>query len=175
MTQLAFKPLSTPASSRGKGCTVQLAAGRYLTRQLVAYNFHGTFKGMGKNRTTIEAIHNLPVNIGDSFVQGECMPNLTTCLWPSLITFVDGDIHVSDLSIKITAPPGTATTGWAYGGSIVTDLSQGLTFTGQRRIDVCIDRIAIEGLPDDSPTSFGFNVINGMVFAGWLPRSTTPI
>ena len=157
-----------------KGCTVQLAAGRYLTRQLVAYNFRGTFKGMGKNRTTIEAIHNLPVNVGDSFVQGECMPNLTTCLWPSLITFADGDIQISDLSIKITAPPGTATTGWPYGGSQVTDLSQGLTFTGQRRIDVYIDRIAIEGLPDDSPTSFGFNVINAVVFAGWFPRSTTP-
>ena len=32
----------------GKDCTVQLAAGKYLTSQLVAYNFHGTFKGKGK-------------------------------------------------------------------------------------------------------------------------------
>ncbi len=99
--------------------------------------------------------------------------SVVCCKTKRRITFVDGDIHVSDLSIKITADPGTATTSWAYGGSIVTDLSQGLTFTGQRRIDVCIDRIVIEALPDDSPTSFGFNVINGMVFAGWLPRSTT--
>ena len=34
----------------GRDCTVQLAGGRYLTRQLVAYNFHGTFKGKGKTR-----------------------------------------------------------------------------------------------------------------------------
>jgi len=40
---------------RDPGCTVQLAAGKYLTRQLLEYNFRGTFKGMGKGSTTIEA------------------------------------------------------------------------------------------------------------------------
>ena len=34
----------------GRDCTVQLAAGNYLTSQLVAYNFHGIFKGKGKIR-----------------------------------------------------------------------------------------------------------------------------
>lgn len=156
------------------GCTVQLAAGKYLTKQLVAYNFRGTFKGMGKDRTTIEALHNLTVTLGDVFVQGECRPNNTTCLWPSLIIFVDGDIQVSDLSIKITAPPGTATAGWIFGGSTYTGLIDALRFNGQHPTNVCIDRIAVEGLPDDSPTSFGFNVINGVVYSGELPRSTTP-
>jgi hypothetical protein len=32
--------------AKGPGCTVQLQAGTYLTRQLVTYNFQGTFKGM---------------------------------------------------------------------------------------------------------------------------------
>ena len=36
----------------GKDCTVQLAAGKYLTSQLVAYNFHGIFKGKGKDNRT---------------------------------------------------------------------------------------------------------------------------
>ena len=31
----------------GPGCTVKLAAGKYLTQQVVVYNFQGTFKGMG--------------------------------------------------------------------------------------------------------------------------------
>jgi hypothetical protein len=129
---------------------------------------------MGKNRTTIEAIHNLPVLTRDLAFEGECPPNLTDCLWPSLIIFVDGDIHVSDLSIKITAPPGTATTGWHAGGSVFTSLIDALRFMGQNPTNVTIDRIAVEGLPDDSPTSFGFNVINGVIYTGEFPRSTTP-
>ncbi len=128
---------------------------------------------MGKDRTTIEAIHNLPVVIQDLSVQGGCTPNTTTCLWPSLIMFVDGDICVSDLSITITAPPGTATTGWVSYGSRFTDLVDALRFMGQRRTNVSIDNIGIEGLADDSPTSFGFNLINGIIYTGELPRSST--
>ncbi len=155
------------------GCTVQLAAGTYLTKQLVAYDFQGTFKGMGRNLTTIEALPNLLVNAGDPFVQ-PCAPNLTTCLFPSLIVFVDGDIHVSDLSIKISAPPGTATAPWIMGGSTYTNLIDVLRFMGQRPTDVSIDRVAIEGLPDNSEYSPGFNVLNGVIYAGELARTTTP-
>ena len=158
----------------GKHCTVELAAGNYLTKQLVTYNFRGTFKGKGKDKTVIEALPNLPVNLPDFSVQAPCMPNPTTCLWPSLIMFVEGDIRISDISIKVTAPPGTATTGWFYGGSKITDLIDTLRFMGQHRINAYIDRIAIEGLPDDSPTSWGFNVINGVIYTGELPRSTIP-
>jgi Right handed beta helix region len=159
---------------RGKGCTVQLAAGRYFTKQLVAYNFQGTFKGMGKDRTTIEALPNLPVNLVDWY-ESACAPNLTTCRWSTLIMFVDGDIHVSDLTVKITAPPGTATTGTIIGGSLDTDLMDVIRFMGQRRTDVCVERVAIEGLPDNSPTSWGFNILNGIIYAGELPRSSAPL
>jgi hypothetical protein len=38
----------------GPGCTVQLAAGTCLTRQLVANNFRGTFEGLGKDGTILE-------------------------------------------------------------------------------------------------------------------------
>jgi hypothetical protein len=71
-------------------------------------------------------------------------------LWPTLIDFVDGDIHVSDLSIKETAPPGKATTGWYWAGTKFTDLLEPLRFMGQNPTYATIDRIAIEGLPDDS-------------------------
>jgi hypothetical protein len=33
----------------GKNCTVQRTAGNYLAKQLVTYNFRGTFKGMGRD------------------------------------------------------------------------------------------------------------------------------
>lgn len=166
----------------GKNCTVQLAAGHYRTRQLVEYNFRGTFKGMGMDRTTIEALHGLPVNLPDPVVYGECLPNTTTCLWPSLIIFVDGNIHVSDLSIHVTAPPGTATTGWTVFGLEISSLLDGLRFMGQHPTDVSIDRISIEGLPDNSPNSFGimvgfgvgFNVVNEIIYTGELPRSSKP-
>ncbi len=156
------------------GCTVQLDAGTYFTRQLVTYNFNGNFEGMGKNRTTIEAIHFLPVFTRHIPTDGGCAPNLTDCLWPSLIIFVDGDIHVSDLSVKITAPPGTATAGWYILDSKVTDLLDAFRFMGQHPTYVTIDRIAVEGLPDDSPTSYGVNVINSAIYAGELARSQTP-
>ena len=166
--------------ANGPGCTVQLQTGKYLTRQLVEYNFQGTFKGMGNTRTTIEALHNLTVNIPDPVVYGECLPNTTTCLWPSLIIFVDGNIRVSDLSIHVTAPPGTATTGWTVFGLQISSLLDGLRFMGQHPTDVSIDRISIEGLPDNSPNSFGivvgfgvgFNVVNEIIYTGELPRSS---
>jgi hypothetical protein len=166
----------------GKNCTVQLAAGNYRTSQLVEYNFRGTFKGMGIDSTTIEALPNLPVSLPDPVVYGECLPNTTTCLWPSLIIFVDGNIHVSDLSIHVTAPPGTATTGWTVLGLEISSLLDGLRFMGQHPTDVSIDRISIEGLLDNSPNSFGivvgfgvgFNVVNEIIYTGELPRSSTP-
>ena len=163
-------------------CTVQLREGKYWTRQLVTFNFQGTFKGMGMDNTTIEAIPNLPVNIPDAAYDGECMPNTTTCPWPSLIIFVDGDIHVSDLSIDISAAPGTATAGWTVFGTELTTLLDALRFMGQYPTNATIDRISIAGRPDNSPNSFGvvfdepagFNVINGVVYTGELPRSSTP-
>jgi hypothetical protein len=159
----------------GPGCTVQLAAGTYLTKQLVAYNFQGTFKGTGTSSTTIQALYPLPVNIPDSYFDGECMPNSTTCLWPSLIIFVDGNIEVSDLSLMELAPPGTATTGWFIDGSEYTDLLDGIRFMGKKPTYVSIDRIAVEGSWDGSPTSLlGFNVVNGVVYTGELPRSSKP-
>jgi hypothetical protein len=168
--------------AHGPGCTVQLAAGKYLTRQLVAYDFQGSFKGMGMGSTTIQALYPLPVSIPDPITNGECLPNTTTCLWPSLIIFVDGNISVSDLAILITAPPGMATEKWTVYGLQMSSLLDGLRFMGQHPTDVSIDHISIEGLPDNSAYSFGiqvgfgigFNVVNEIIFTGELPRSSTP-
>jgi hypothetical protein len=167
--------------ARGPRAVVQLAAGRYLTRQLVTYGFHGTLTGMGTDRTIIEALPNLRVTTPDAVSSGECLPNTIpppdprSCLWPSLIIFVDGDIHVSDLSIQITAPPGTATAGWVVFNTVFTSLLDGIRFMGQSPMHVTIDRTGIQGRPDDSPTAFGgFNLVNGIIFTGELPRSSTP-
>jgi hypothetical protein len=165
---------------QGPGCTVQLQAGKYTTSQLVEYNFRGTFRGAGQTLTTIEALPNLTVNSGDAVADGECLPNLTDCLWPSLIIFVDGNIAVSDLAISEPWTPANATTGattpWTISGSgPFTVLVDALRFMGQRRTDVSVDRISIQGATDSSATSFsGYNLINGVLYAGELPRSSTP-
>lgn len=159
----------------GPGCTVQLGTGTYKTRQLVARNFQGTFKGAGVATTTIEALPALSVNVPDFLSAGECVPNLTDCLWPSLIVFVDGTIAVSDLAIHATATDGQATAPWTIGGSSVTSLIDALRFMGQHSTAVTVDRVAIEGRHDTSVTSLnGYNLVNGILYAGELPRSSTP-
>ncbi|HZD86707.1 MAG TPA: hypothetical protein VE088_01715 [Gaiellaceae bacterium] len=167
---------------KGPNCVVQLGRGRYLTKQLVTYNFQGTLKGAGTGVTTIEALPELPVFQQDVGVQGECLPNTSTCPWPSLIIFVNGQIRVSDLSIRITASDGTETTGWTAFGTRITTLLDAMRFMGQNPTDVTIDRVSIQGLTDESPSSFGvqfgfpvsFNVVNGIIYAGELPLSSTP-
>ncbi|MGB2675541.1 MAG: hypothetical protein WAN12_00470 [Candidatus Acidiferrum sp.] len=153
---------------KGPGCTVQLHAGRYLTKQVVVYNFRGTFKGMGLDSTTIEALPNLPVT---SLLVTSCQPNLTNCIWPGLFEFVDGNISVSDLSIKITAVP--ATLPWTDEDDTATHtmLYDVLGFMGQHPTDVTIDRIRMEGQPSALSTDWGYNVTNGVHYSGELPHS----
>jgi hypothetical protein len=158
--------------AHGPGCTVQLAAGTYHTRQLVAYNFHGTFRGIGTDRTTIEALPYLPVTI--DFLQ-PCQPDTTTCLWPTLIIFVDGDISISDLSVHMTATDGTATAPWPGSGAGNTFIETGIRLMGQySTTNVQIDRVEMEGRPDSTGgfLGLGYNVTNGIMYTGELNSSS---
>jgi hypothetical protein len=158
--------------AHGPRCTVQLAAGNYLTSQLVAYNFRGTFKGKGKGKTVVEALPELDVTgfpLRPGFVFFECKPNTTDCSWPSLIIFVDGDIHISDMTIKITAVP--ATKSWFIFDWEFTYLLDVVRVMGQFRTNASLERVAISGMPDTS----GFNTGNGVIFAGEFPKSETDL
>jgi hypothetical protein len=159
--------------AQGPGCTVQLLAGTYLTKQLVTYNFRGTFKGMGQNKTTIQALPNLAVTGGDPVTVGVCKPNTTDCLWPSLIIFVDGNISVSDFTVYVPSVPATQT--WYIAGSPQTYLNDGIRFMGQNRTNASVQRVTVEGMPDTSVTSCpDFNFCNAVIFAGEFPRAVTP-
>jgi hypothetical protein len=155
--------------ARGPNCTVQLLAGKYFTKQIVVDNFQGTFKGMGKDATIIEALPNLPVSLIIPGGTGQCVPNTTTCLWPSLIMFVDGDITVSDMTINATAVP--ATQSWPIEGSSINMLLEVLGFRGQHPMHVSVDRLRMEGAPDNLPNDWGVNAMNGAHFTGELPKS----
>jgi hypothetical protein len=137
-------------------------------RQLVAYNFQGTFKGMGRGITVIEALPYLPVTFDNSHW---CLPNTTTCLWPTLMIFVNGDISISDLSIHITATNGTATVPQPDGGN--TYIETGIRIMGRYTTNVHIDRVEEEGRPDNT-SPFGYNVTNGIGYMGELISSPDP-
>ncbi len=153
--------------ARGPGCTIQLAAGTYRTKQIVAYNFRGTFKGAGMNRTIIEDIPLLSVTTDPS---QQCQPNTTTCLWQDLIIFVDGDFTVSDLSIHIVAGPGEGTLPWP--GIGMTVIWDAVRVMGQHATNATFDRISIEGR-QDATTWWGYNLGNGILYSGELPRTPT--
>ena len=154
----------------GAGCTVQLQAGTYHTKQVIIHNFQGTFKGVGKASTTIEALF-LPANFPDPSLVEACNPNFTDCLWTTLITFIDGNINVSDLTINVTLVPATQT--WVDDGVDYENVFAPLEFTGRHPMNVTIDRIAINGMPDPNDP-FGFNIENGVHYSGELARSKKP-
>jgi hypothetical protein len=87
---------------------------------------------------------------------------------------VNGNIEVSDLSMMELAPPGEATTGWYFEGTKLTDLIDTLRFMGNMPTHAVVDRFNVQALTDSSPTSSGFNLINGVIFVGELPRSSQP-
>ena len=159
--------------AHGPGCTVQLQAGKYLTSQLVAYNFRGTFKGMGQDKTTIQALPALPVTLPDVFFNGECAPNTTDCLWPDLIIFVDGDIKVSDFTVHVSSVPATQL--WFGNGMPATVLNDGIRFMGKNPTNAVVRRVSFEGMRDQSATSCpNYNFCNAVIYAGEFPRSHTP-
>ena len=158
--------------THGPGCTVQLAAGRYLTGQLVAYNFRGTFRGRGRDKTIIEALPNLRVDSWIAESDTYWPPDTNEHPWPSLMIFVDGDIRVSDLAIQITHVPATQPYDFAPGWQVAA-LIDAIRFMGQRPTNATVERIAIEGREDSSDLSFwGFNLANGVTFAGELPTGS---
>jgi hypothetical protein len=163
----------TACVTHGPGCTVQLRAGKYLTSQLVTYNFRGTFKGMGQDRTTLQALPDLPVTLPDVFFNGECAPNTTDCLWPSLIIFVDGDITVSDFTIDVPSVPATQTR--YVDGAPYTALQDGIRFMGKNPTKATVRRVSFEGTPDQSATSCPtYNLCQAVIYSGEFPRSQTP-
>ena len=159
---------------KGPNCTVQLQAGTYHSNVLVTNNFNGTFKGAGKGQTTIQALPKLLVN----FTPG-CLPNLADCRYPTFITFVDGNVEVSDLALDFTgASPGTETTLYPIWGGQYIGLVTALEFTGHAG-NASVDRVSVTGSADHTTTNlgydlfggYGFSVLQGIMFDGWLPAA----
>ncbi len=139
--------------AHGPGCTVQLAAGTYLTKQLFAKDFHGTFKGKGMDVTIIQALPNLEVS--QEIPVWSSPPSLEN-KYPMLILFFGGNIQVSDMAIK--ALEINPTKGWHdYQGHLDfylwhqdpnTWLWSVLEFMGEAAMNVVVTRVALQGAYD---------------------------
>lgn len=165
------------AAASGRGVTVQLAPGKYRTKQLLTFNFHGTFKGAGKHQTTIEALPNLVVDCPDICAGYQLLdPNAKNYHWSSYIMFVEGDIDLADLTIRTPWTGEANLKPYLMCGDFVTAWLDVVKFTGQYPMNVNVDRIVLEGTPDDfASTGFGYNAFNGLTLGGDFLKDTPDV
>jgi hypothetical protein len=81
------------AIAAGPGSTVQLASGQFYMNEILVENFYGTFKGASRGVTKIDVLRGLDPGA----------PGVSTTMGSThLITFLGGDVHISDLTFEIT-------------------------------------------------------------------------
>lgn len=140
----------------GPGCTVQLAAGTYLTRQLFTKDFHGTFTGKGMDVTIIQALPNLPVSQDNPVWMN---PPTADNKYPMLVLFFGGDITVSDMTIR--ALEGHQLQAWFIHEDFATTYMWAvLEFMGQSEaMNVVVNRVALQGTYAESGPEYsgGYN------------------
>lgn len=145
----------------GPGCTVQLEEGVFRTRQLLAYDFHGAFRGAGREATIIEPFGIFPVNDDDNVVGRPPTPENP---WPTHVAFVGGDVTVSDLTLRMTGAAPTEP--WTIRDMEFTVMAHSLLITGETA-DARIERVTFEG----AEGSFqGHNLVQGVYIQGWPPK-----
>ena len=131
-------------NNHSPGCTIQLTAGTYRSGPLGAENFHGTLLGKGMGVTDIEVLTPI-VPVDD--------------VWPNLMTFIDGDIAISDMTLKVTAyEPVVPCMPWICG------MYSLVLITGNTSANASFQRVAFEGGPGDGWG--GYNLYAGLLFEG---------
>lgn len=144
----------------GPGCTVQLSEGTFRTQQLLTHGFHGTFRGAGQEVTVLEPFERFTVS-SDEVAIGR--PPSSDNPWPFHVTFVGGDVTVSDLTFRMTeAEPAHP---WTLFGMEFTVMASSLVITGERA-DAVLERITVQGAEGGFE---GYNIINGIYIEGLLP------
>lgn len=137
--------LTDCAANHSSGCTIQLTAGTYLSKQLQVNNFHGALVGKGMDVTNIAVLTPLPDE------------------WPTLLTFTDGDVTISDMSFKVTAyqpvvPCNTATDFCGVYSLVLV--------TGYTSANASFRRVAFDGGPGPDWGFGTYNLYAGLLFEG---------
>jgi hypothetical protein len=148
------------AIARGPGMTIRLQPGTFHTAQILAVDFHGAFRGSGVHATEI-------LNLPNAYV----IPDIATTPpspenpWPCLFTFLDSDVDLSNLAIRVLGE--NPTTDWYIGDfGPFNQFGNGVLFSGTEA-HVRVSNIMLEG--EHSATSpVGYNVFNGIQFIGYV-------
>jgi len=148
------------ANARGPGMTIQLQPGTFHTAQILVVDFHGAFKGSGRDHTTIVNLPDLPV-IPDI----ETIPPSADHPWPNLFIFIDSDVALSNVAIRIFGenPVGS----WSIGDfGPVNQFGAAIIVSGTES-HFNVSHISLEG-ERSSTSPFGYNVFNGIYFEGYI-------
>jgi hypothetical protein len=152
----------------GPGCTVQLAAGTYLIKQLFAQDFHGTFMGKGMDVTILQALPNLEVS---QEIPVWSSPPTAGNKYPMLVLFFGGDIKVSDMTIKALEMNPLA--GWYdYEGQAepFTWMWSILEFMGESTMNAVVTRVALEGVYGENQPGYDhYNSQGGLAIDPYPP------
>jgi hypothetical protein len=157
------------AVSLGAGAQVRLKSGTFHTGQIVVNGLNGKLKGAGLKNTIVTNLPNLYVTQEDFYFNPPSADNP----WPSLFAFVEGNFTVSDLAIHISGDNGT--TGWTIFGidPLITELAHGIAILGPEA-NAQFEHVLVEGEPADN-TLFGFNLINGIFYEGFIGENPAPV
>jgi hypothetical protein len=158
------------ATAIGKNAVVKLMPGTFKIGWIEVKEFNGTFSGSGKGKTIIT---NLPDLTPDVVIAQNKVP--------ALITFIGGDISVSDLSVKMPeALPWLGTQ--EMNMLLFSDYSADF-MPAKKHIGVDLNNIEVTGvlqkdvvLWDGGPVAdFPYNAFNGVKFApDILDQYTSP-
>lgn len=145
------------ASAPGS-CSIRLTAGTFRTSQLVGTRLRGALRGAGMHRTVLEALMARPQSSAD-WGRSPITPDNP---WPGILTFVDSDVAVSDLSVVFRGSPLAPEydlTGWG-GGFLISDYFSAVVFVGEES-NGRIQRVHAQAGPG---TAFGYNLVVAFAF-----------
>jgi hypothetical protein len=147
----------TEAGPRG---TVQLSAGHFYMNNILVTGFNGYFKGSGEGATVIDCLRGL----------NRRLPGITVTPGhdaPSLLTFQDGTVRVSDMSFDITAAaPAEPWSAPEFGGPNDYLMNPLLMF-GES--SAAVDRVSFKGHAGDF---FGMNTDNSVLLEADATQSS---
>ena len=157
------------AVAAGSGAEVRLSAGAFHTAQIVVNEFRGSFSGAGPGKTVLFNLPHLYVTPVDMYLNPPSAANP----WPTLFAFVGGDFAISELAIHIVGDE--PTTGWTFWGIAppFREMAGGIIILGTRT-DAHITDVLVEGEAKEA-TMFGYNLINGIYYEGWIGENSPPI
>lgn len=146
------------AVAMGPGVMIRLSPGTFQIAQVMIEGFHGTLRGSNSQRTVITNLPDLPVGSVD-------LPPGPDNPWPSLLIFIDSDVKLRNLGIRITGEEPTQA--WnAFGDEQFRQLAGVIIVTGTES-HFHVLNVSLQG--DPSPGSFtGYNAFNGIFFEGFF-------